>query len=78
MPSLLVVQLPILPLLRQRGSIETKTLRNRNPYNRRRAMVFASTKVEEGRHSLRNRLCRSSKSSEGKNERGDRSLGEDD
>lgn len=28
-------------------SIKTKTLRNRNPYNMRRAMVFASTRLKE-------------------------------
>lgn len=50
LPSLLVVQLPVLPFSKTARSIETKTLRNRNPYNRRRAMVFASTKIE-GRHS---------------------------
>lgn len=40
----------------------------------RRAMVFASTKVEGGRHLLRNRLCRSSKSTKAKTNGGGRSL----
>lgn len=72
LPSFLA-QLPILPFSETARSIETKTLRDRNSYNRRRAMVFASTKVEGGCHLLRNRLCRSSKSSKAKTN-GGRSL----